>query len=66
MVRLMVCLFFGLLLFALYRRRHVRVGLKIPGATFFLEAQDGTVEAPSSEEVNGRKALDKNNDETRI
>jgi hypothetical protein len=37
---LAVVLFAGIVAYALYQRREVRAGLKIPGAAFFFEAKD--------------------------
>jgi hypothetical protein len=35
-----ILLFTGIILYALYQRRDVKAGLKIPFATFFFEAKD--------------------------
>ena len=40
MIFLIVLLVGAMVLFALYRRRHVKFGMKIFGATVFLEAVD--------------------------
>jgi hypothetical protein len=36
---LVVLIFAGIVVYALYQRREVKAGLKIPGATFFFEAK---------------------------
>lgn len=39
-VVLMLCAHYGVIAYALYHRREVKVGLKIPFAAFFFEAKD--------------------------
>jgi hypothetical protein len=41
---LIICLVVALLFYALYRHRYVRFGMRILGATFFLEATDHQAE----------------------
>ena len=40
MIGIIICLLFALLCYALHRRRYVRFGMKMLGATVFLEAAD--------------------------
>jgi hypothetical protein len=48
---LIICLMVALLFYALYRRRYVRFGFKILGATLFLEASDPQIGPKNSSDV---------------
>jgi hypothetical protein len=49
---IVVLIFAAIIVYALYQRREVRAGLKIPGASFFFEAK-GSADEP----VNRVKSL---------
>ena len=57
MIVLIVCLVAALLFYALYRRPHVRFGLRILGTTLFLEAHDRTAESEPEVDV-GKQLLE--------